>query len=305
MNDSPFSAVNEEAGQRMIKTNGVDLCTQAFGDPTAPALLLIMGATASMVRWPESLCRQLADSGLYVIRYDNRDTGISTSYPPYAPPYTAVDLADDAVGILDAYSIQQAHTWGISLGGMIIQQLAINHPDRLLTATIMSSTPDPKAIGAAATGGGVTHTSLPGPTSVVIELIKILANVDWHDPAAAVEAWVTEDRMLYGTYPFDEAASRELAIQQVRRASNILSHRFNHPIAVDQTPGWRHRLPEVQVPALIIHGTEDAAFPEAHAYALAHEIAGARLVMIEQLGHVTAPASFPTIVLVVLSHVWA
>jgi pimeloyl-ACP methyl ester carboxylesterase len=149
-----------------------------------------------MVRWPESLCRQLADSGLYVIRYDNRDTGISTSYPPYAPPYTAVDLADDAVGILDAYSIQQAHTWGISLGGMIIQQLAINHPDRLLTATIMSSTPDPKAIGAAATGGGVTHTSLPGPTSVVIELIKILANIDWHDPAAAVEAWVTEDRML-------------------------------------------------------------------------------------------------------------
>jgi pimeloyl-ACP methyl ester carboxylesterase len=81
MNDSPFSAVNEEAGQRMIKTNGVDLCTQAFGDPAAPALLLIMGATASMVRWPESLCRQLADSGLYVIRYDNRDTGISTSYP--------------------------------------------------------------------------------------------------------------------------------------------------------------------------------------------------------------------------------
>jgi pimeloyl-ACP methyl ester carboxylesterase len=73
--------VNEQAGQRMIKTNGVDLCTQAFGDPANPALLLIMGATASMVRWPETLCRELADSGLYVIRYDNRDTGTSTSYP--------------------------------------------------------------------------------------------------------------------------------------------------------------------------------------------------------------------------------
>jgi alpha-beta hydrolase superfamily lysophospholipase len=75
MSDSQWSAVNEEAVQRMIKTNEVDLCTQAFGDPAHPALLLIMGATASMVRWPESLCRQLADSGLYVIRYDNRDTG--------------------------------------------------------------------------------------------------------------------------------------------------------------------------------------------------------------------------------------
>jgi pimeloyl-ACP methyl ester carboxylesterase len=80
--------------------------------------------------------------------------------------------------------------------------------------------------------------------------------------AAAVDAWVTADRMLYGTYPFDEAGSREIAVQQVRRASNILSHRFNHPIAVDRTPSWRHRMPEVQVPALIIHGTEDAALPQ-------------------------------------------
>ena len=85
MNDSLWSAVDEEAGQRMIKTNGVDLCTQAFGDPVDPGMLLIMGATASMVRWPETLCRQLADSGLYVIRYDNRDTGAATRYAPYAP----------------------------------------------------------------------------------------------------------------------------------------------------------------------------------------------------------------------------
>lgn len=189
--------------------------------------------------------------------------------------------------------------------GQSTQQLAINHPDRLLTATIMSSTPDPKAIGAAATGGGVTHSPLPGPTPVVIALIKLLANVDWHDPAAAVDAWVTEDRMLYGTYPFDEAGSRQIAEQQVRRATNILSHRFNHPIAVDRTPSWRHRLPDIQVPALIIHGTEDAAFPPAHAYALADEIPGAKLIMIEQLGHVTAPASFPIIAPAVMSHIRA
>jgi pimeloyl-ACP methyl ester carboxylesterase len=140
---------------------------------------------------------------------------------------------------------------------------------------------------------------------VVIELIKILANADWHDPAAAVDAWVTEDRMLYGTYPFDEAGSRQIAEQQVRRATNILSHRFNHPIAVDRTPSWRHRLPDIQVPALIIHGTEDAAFPPAHAYALADEIPGAQLIMIDGLGHVTAPASFPIIAPAVMSHIRA
>jgi pimeloyl-ACP methyl ester carboxylesterase len=222
---------------------------------------------------------------------------------PYAPPYTAVDLTEDAVGILDAYGIERAHAWGISLGGMITQQLAINHADRILKAIIMSSTPDPKAIGAAATGGGPTHSPLPQPMPVVIKLIELLANVNWQDPDAAVEAWVIEDRMLYGTYPFDEAASREIAVQQVRRASNILSHRFNHPIAVHRTPSWRDRRPDVGVPALIIHGTEDAAFPPAHAVTLADEIPGAKLLMIDQLGHVTAPASFPTILPAVLSHI--
>jgi pimeloyl-ACP methyl ester carboxylesterase len=93
--------------------------------------------------------------------------------------------------------------------------------------------------------------------------------------------------MLYGTYPFDEAASREIAAQQVRRASNILSHRFNHPIAVDRTPSWRHRLPDIGVPALIIHGTEDAALPPAHAHALADEIPDAQLGMIDSW--VTSP----------------
>ena len=111
--------------------------------------------------------------------------------------------------------------------------------------------------------------------------------------------------MLYGTYPFDEAASREIAERQIRRATNILSHRFNHPIAVDGTPSWRHLLPEVRVPTLIIHGTEDAAFPPAHAVALADEIPGAQLVMIDQMGHVNALASFPTMLPAVLSHITA
>jgi len=90
MNDSLWSAVDEEARQRMIKTNGVDLCTQALGDPVDPGMLLILGATASMVPWPETLRRHLADSGLYVIRYDKRDTGASTSYARYGARQLAV-----------------------------------------------------------------------------------------------------------------------------------------------------------------------------------------------------------------------
>jgi pimeloyl-ACP methyl ester carboxylesterase len=173
----------------------------------------------------------------------------------------SVALAEDAVGILDAYGIERSHAWGISMGGLITEQLAINHPDRLSPqpSRARHRTRRPSAPRRLPAASRIAHCR--GPTSVVIELIELLANADWQDPGAAVEAWVIEDRMLYGIHPFDEAGSREIAMQQVRRASNILSHRFNHPIAVDRTPSWRHRLSEIQVPALIIHGIEDAVFP--------------------------------------------
>ena len=102
-----------------ITANGVDLCTESFGSPADPALLLIMGATASMIAWPDAFCEKLAAGGRFVIRYDSRDTGRSTVYPPGTPPYTLEDLADDAIGVLDAYGIDRAHVAGMSLGGMI------------------------------------------------------------------------------------------------------------------------------------------------------------------------------------------
>jgi pimeloyl-ACP methyl ester carboxylesterase len=97
------------SNEKMIKANGVDLCAETFGDPSHPATLLIMGAYASMVWWPDGLCRRLAEAGRFVIRYDNRDTGRSITYPPGHPGYGMDDLADDAVGILDAYGIERAH----------------------------------------------------------------------------------------------------------------------------------------------------------------------------------------------------
>jgi pimeloyl-ACP methyl ester carboxylesterase len=102
---------------RRIKADGVDLYTETFGDPSDPVVLFIMGAMASAVWWPEDFCRQLADRGRYVIRYDHRDTGRSTSYEPGRITYTVSDLAEDAVGVLDAYGIFQAHFIGMSWAG--------------------------------------------------------------------------------------------------------------------------------------------------------------------------------------------
>src|SRR5215218_10849027 len=126
---------------RRIKADGVDLYTETFGDPSDPVVLFIMGAMASAVWWPEDFCRMLADRGRFVIRYDHRDTGRSTSYEPRQPEYTGDDLTRDAVGVLDAFGIQAAHLVGVSAGGGIGQEIAVDYPDRVISLVLISTSP--------------------------------------------------------------------------------------------------------------------------------------------------------------------
>lgn len=290
--------------ERMIQANGIEICTEAFGDPTHPALLLVQGANASMIRWEEDLCRQLAAGGLYVIRYDNRDTGRSTAFPPYKPPYTLIDMANDAVGVLDAYGIERAHLAGASSGGMIVQLVAIHHPERVLSIIPIISTPHvPEAAHAVAGARGDQADDLPMSTPGVFELIRYLKTVDWTDEAAAAEAWVVEARALAGSrYPVDEAHARDLGIQEIRRANHLISLRFNHPIAEHQTPSWRHRLREIQVPALVIAGAEDPILPLAHSAALAGEIPGGKLLTLDGVGHEVPRGAWDTVVPAIVAH---
>ncbi|MGO4839554.1 alpha/beta fold hydrolase, partial [Rhizobiaceae sp. 2RAB30] len=125
----------ETTTTRTVHADGVTIATEAFGDPSAPPVLLIMGAMASMLWWPDEFCRKLAVRGRYVIRYDNRDTGLSTKYPPGNPPYRMDDMAEDAAAVLDAYGIASAHVVAMSLGGMIAQILALTQPRRVSSLT--------------------------------------------------------------------------------------------------------------------------------------------------------------------------
>src|SRR5688572_28485356 len=127
--------------ERIIQVDGVELATEAYGDAKHPPILLIMSAMASMLWWPEAFCKALADRDRFVIRYDQRDTGLSTKYPPGQPGYTFIDLLDDAFRVLNGYSIQAAHIAGMSLGGMIGQVAASRYPSRVLSLTAISSTP--------------------------------------------------------------------------------------------------------------------------------------------------------------------
>src|SRR3954452_16475893 len=127
--------------ERMVVANGVELCTESFGDPARPPILLIMGIGASMLWWEEGFCRMLADGGLFVIRYDHRDTGRSVTYEPGNPGYASTDLVADAAGVLDAYGIPAAHVVGVSMGGALAQLLAIAFPDRVLSLVLISTSP--------------------------------------------------------------------------------------------------------------------------------------------------------------------
>src|SRR5205823_5235591 len=196
----------------MIEVSGVELCTEAFGDPADPPILLVMGIGASMLWWEEGFCRMLADGGGFVIRYDHRDTGRSVTYEPGHPEYTGADLVADAVGVLDAYEIQSAHVVAVSAGGAFAQLLALGFPDRVLSLVLISTSPA-KPVG----------RPLPPATERYREFLAS-AEVDWSDQTSVIDYLTGYARMLAGSErPVDGASLRELVRRDVERARNIAS----------------------------------------------------------------------------------
>ncbi len=275
--------------ERMIEANGVELCTEPFGDSADQAVLLIMGLGASMLWWEEGFCRMLADAGRFVIRYDHRDTGRSVTYEPGKPGYSGADLLADAVGVLDAHGIGAAHVVGVSAGGALAQLLALDSPDRVLSLVAISTTP--------ATPG---DRSLPGPTADFDRFVSS-ATVDWSDAESIIEYQVEYSRMLAGDRrPFDEDAQRILIERDVERALNV-SALQNH----DAIPGddcSYQPLTTIAAPTLVIHGTADPIFPLRHGEELAAEIPGARLLPIDGAGHGIDRTDWTTIASAIVEH---
>jgi pimeloyl-ACP methyl ester carboxylesterase len=275
--------------ERMIEANGIELCTESFGDPVDPPILLIMGTGASMLWWEEGFCRILADDGRYVIRYDHRDTGRSVSYEPGRPGYTGDDLVADAAGVLDAHAIPAAHVVGASAGGALAQLLALAHPDRILSLTLISTS-----------FAVPTRRELPAPTA---EFGRGMAGLelDWSDRESVIEYLVAYSRVVAGgERPFDEAAARDLARRDVERARDFAATQ-NHDLLHGEESAARP-LAAIAAPTLVIHGTADPMFPIGHGEALADEIPNARLLRLEGAGHGVERADWHTIAGAVLSH---
>ncbi len=225
-----FANVPGRMGMR-AEINGAELCVDTIGEPADPAVLLIMGGAGSMDRWERPFCERLAAAGRYVIRYDHRDTGGSTTYPPGDPGYTGDDLVADAVAILDHLGVERAHLFGLSMGGGIAQRTAVEHPERVAGLTLMSTSP----IG---TGG----PQLP-PMSDELRAVfsgEAPAEPDWSDREAAIAYMLEGERPYAGSRGVDEDAMRTLLGRVYDRSTSLPS--ANNHFIVDGTEMARARL---------------------------------------------------------------
>lgn len=275
--------------ERMIEANGVQLCTETFGDPTDAAILLVMGLGGSMLWWDDGFCRTLADAGRFVIRYDHRDTGRSVSYAPGRPGYSGEDMVADAVGVLDSCGVGSAHVVGVSAGGAFAQLLALDFPDRVRSLVLISTSP--------ATPG---DRGLPSPTEAFGRFVAT-AQVDWSDSESVIEYLVDYAHMLAGDQRlFDEDAHRALIRRDVKRAHHIAALQ-NHDAIPEgkRSPGT---LSSIFAPTFVIHGTADPMFPPQHGEALAAEIPNARLLLVDGAGHGVDQADWEIIVAAIVEH---
>lgn len=284
-------------------SNGIEMVYDAFGDSSSPAMLLVMGLGAQLIAWDEQFCEKLAASGYWVIRFDNRDVGLSTRFDkagipdipamlqaqmqgePLESPYLLKDLADDAVGLLDAIGVQSAHVVGVSMGGMIVQEMAIQHAQRIQTMTsIMSSTGNP---------------ALPPPKP---EAIGVLLKPAAADREAHMESSLEASRILGGpAFAVDEARIRERAGQAYDRGLSPAGT-ARQLAAILASGNRKEALKSVRVPTLVIHGDIDPLVPVEGGIDTAQAIPGAQLLIIEGMGHDLPPLIWPQVIEAITKH---
>ncbi len=275
---------------RMIDNQGVRLATQAFGQSDDPALLLIMGATESMLGWPDELCVALAGHGFHVLRFDHRDTGQSTTVPPGNATYAVEDLAGDAIAILDAYGIERAHVTGMSLGGYIGQMLAVTHPQRIASLTLIASEPL-----------GWDGDPLPHISQDFLDHFAALSALDWSDRAAVKAFLLQSQRLCAGNrIPFDH--DRESArLDHILSRTTSIASMFNHGTLTTRDD-WAGRFRQITCPVLVIHGEEDPILPVQNGMALAEGIPGATLRTLPGIGHEIPQPVIPEIAALIAGH---
>ncbi len=287
-----------------IKTDAITLEYDTFGSKTDPPMILIMGLTAQMINWPNGFCEQLADAGHFVIRFDNRDCGLSSKFgdlgapnlqqwgerlikgEQLSPPYTLSQMAADVLVLMDGLDIDAAHICGMSMGGMLAQILGLEHPERVLSVTSMAST----------TSEPDLPPSTPEATKALISLppVKREANIDH-------SLWI--QRVFSGGSAYwDETLQKEIITQCYDRAFYPLG--FSRQMAaIMTTPGRRKALQDLKRPILVIHGGLDPLLTLPYGEDTAKSAPNSRLVVLPEWGHGMAyPHYWPQMVSEITEH---
>jgi pimeloyl-ACP methyl ester carboxylesterase len=287
-----------------VAANGIQIEYETFGNPSGRPLLLIIGLGGQLIQWDEALCRDLAARSHYVIRYDNRDAGLSGKIDQAGEPdimealgkimngdksvaaYSMEDMADDAAGLLDALGIPAAHVCGMSMGGMIAQTLALHHPFRVVSLTsIYSHTGNPR---------------LPQPKP---EILGALVTPPPAEREANIEHMLNLFRMIAGPgFPFQEEWVRRIMAESYDRC--FYPQGMGRQLMAILTQNDRtSALASIKVPTLVIHGTRDPLVPVEGGKETAAAIPGAELMLIEGMGHdLPHGGAWPTIVEAVTAH---
>lgn len=284
----------------ILKVNGIDLAYESYGNKTDETILLIAGLGTQMIRWTVPFCEMLVARGFRVIRFDNRDTGLSTHFSHHPTlnfealantlmsgqrpdiPYILNDMSDDAIGLLDALGIRKAHFVGRSMGGMIAQLAASRYPERVLSLTsIMSTTGNP---------------DLPPTSPEIMALMTRPAPNPMEDEEGYLAHSLAFAKRISGTgYPFEADEYRSLIREEVQRAYDPGS--VGRQIAAIAVSGDRRpHLAKVTVPSLIIHGMDDPMFVPACGKDTAQAISGAEFMLLEGMGHDLPAQLFETVV---------
>lgn len=255
-----------------VNAHGIALGIESFGADDAPLVLLAGGTT--MLSWPDALCERLAAGGRRVVRYDLRDSGESTTTDPEAPAYTLRDLAADAAALAGALGGGRAHLAGIGVGGMVAQVAVLDHPDAFAALTLVGTRP---------VAPGPPDDDLPGHDQATMSRLFARPMPDWADREAVAE-FAAAGAEILGDDPFAARATaarvwdRTPGTAPPVQLANQLGMVFSR---LDCAPRWRERLPGIKVPALVVHGRRNRFFPVGNGEAIAREIPGARLLVLE------------------------
>lgn len=282
-----FSLVAKEG---IAKVKHLKIWYETFGRSSDPALLLIMGGAGQGIIWPTELCKRLASKGFFVIRYDQRDSGLSTCVEFDKNPYTLFDLACDGIGVMDALALKKAHLFGLSMGGPIAEIMSVHFPDRVSSIAIMASHYDFRPYSLAVMGLPKEPGLLSAPRDEYMQKIKEILNTPATNEEEQVEQRYQTWQVLNGNvFPLDELETKEMLRQFIKRSIHPENLK-NYQAAIhasEEMVRAIHR--QVKVATVIFYGSEDPIIGPDHPEAMAKAISHSKYYFLEGLGHLPNP----------------